>query len=57
MNNVDVGIGVSGGIGIGLLVGSEFSGSFVTIVGGIVTLGALAALVLFSYKDRNKGCP
>ena len=38
MEKIGLGIGVIGGIGLGLLLGSEFSGSNVTILGAILVV-------------------
>ncbi len=45
-----IGLGILGGIGFGLLLGSEFSGTYVTILGAIFMVVFLVSLVLF----RNK---
>lgn len=45
-----ISLGILGGIGLGLLLGSEFSGTYVTILGAIFMVVFLVSLVLF----RNK---
>jgi len=46
-------IGVIGGIGLGLLLGSEFSGSSVTILGTILVLISLISMGVMSYKGKR----
>ena len=38
MDKSGLGIGVIGGLGLGILLGSEFSGSYVTIFGAILVV-------------------
>jgi len=52
MNKSDLGIGVIGGIGLGLLLGSEFSGSNVTILGAILVVISLISMGFLSYKKK-----
>jgi len=57
MNKIGLGIGVIGGIGLGLLLGSEFSGSNITILGAILVVISLISMG-FSYLtigQTNKG--
>jgi len=46
-------IGVIGGIGLGLLIGSEFSGSTITIIGAILIVISLISMVYLAYKERK----
>lgn len=47
MNKIGLGIGVLGGLGLGLLLGSEFSGSTITLIGaGLMALSIIAMIVL-----------
>jgi hypothetical protein len=46
-------IGVIGGIGLGLLLGSEFSGINITIFGAIIILISLISMGFLSYKERR----
>jgi len=52
MENVDLGIGVIGGLGLGLLLGSEFSGSYVTYLGAILVVISLIPMGVLSYKKK-----
>ena len=52
MEKNGLGIGVIGGIGLGLLVGSEFSGSNVTILGAILVVISLISMGVLSYKKK-----
>jgi len=53
MDKNGLGIGVIGGIGLGLLLGSEFSGSNVTILGAIFVLISLISMGFLSYKGKK----
>jgi len=46
-------IGVIGGIGLGLLLGSEFSGSYITILGAILIIISLISIGFLSYKGKK----
>ena len=52
MEKCGLGIGVIGGIGLGLLLGSEFSGSNVTIIGAILVVISLISMGILSYKKK-----
>lgn len=45
-------IGVIGGLGLGLLLGSELSGSTITILGAILVVISLISLGILSYKKK-----
>ncbi|MCW4032266.1 MAG: hypothetical protein NWF08_02615 [Candidatus Bathyarchaeota archaeon] len=47
-------IGIFGGIGLGLLLGSEFSGRTITILGAIILIISLCSMAIFSYKAKKK---
>ncbi len=53
MNKVGLSVGIIGGIGLGLLVGSEFPGKEITILGAILVIISLIALGVLSYKERK----
>jgi hypothetical protein len=53
MDKSGLGIGVIGGIGLGILLGSEFSSSYITILGSILVLISLISLFILSYKGKN----
>ena len=53
MEKEGLSIGVIGGIGLGLLLGSEFSGSNVTILGAGLVVISLAAMGYLSYKGKK----
>ena len=53
MDKSGLGIGVIGGIGLGLLLGSEFSGSNVTILGAILVVISLISMGFLSYKGKK----
>ncbi len=52
MEKDGIGIGVLGGLGLGLLLGSEFSGSTVTILGAILVVISLISMGVLSYKKK-----
>jgi hypothetical protein len=53
MDKNGLGIGVIGGIGLGLLLGSEFSGRYITILGAILVVISLVAMGVLSYKCKK----
>ena len=46
-------IGVIGGIGLGLLLGSEFSSSNITIFGAVLVVISLISMGFLSYKGKK----
>jgi hypothetical protein len=52
MDKSELSIGIIGSIGLGLLLGSEFSGRFSTILGAIVMIISFVAMAYLSYKSR-----
>ena len=53
MNKSGLGIGVIGGIGLGLLLGSEYSGSNITILGAILVVISIISMGFLSYKGKK----
>lgn len=53
MDKSGLSIGVIGGIGLGLLLGSEYSGSNVTILGAILVVISLISMGFLSYKGKK----
>jgi len=53
MDKSGLSIGVIGGIGLGLLLGSEFSGTNVTILGAILVVISLISMGFLSYKGKK----
>jgi len=54
MDKTGLSVGIIGGIGLGLMLGSEFSGRYITILGaGLVTI-SLVALGILSYRNKKK---
>jgi len=43
-----------GGIGLGLLLGSEFSGTYVTLSGAGLVIISLVGLGILSYKNKKR---
>jgi hypothetical protein len=52
MEKSGLGIGVLGGLGLGLLLGSEFSGSYATIFGAVLVVITLISMGVLSYKKK-----
>ena len=53
MDKSGLGIGIIGGIGLGLLLGSEYSGSNVTILGAILVVISIIFMGILSYKVKK----
>ena len=54
MTEKDLLIGILGSIGLGLLLGSEFSGRYVTLAGAILVMVSLVSMGVLSYKGRKQ---
>jgi len=52
MNKVGLSVGIIGGIGLGLLLGSEFPGRDITILGAILVVISIIAIGVLSYKKK-----
>jgi len=46
-------VGIIGGVGLGLMLGSEFSGSNITILGAILVVISLISMGFLSYKGKK----
>ncbi len=53
MDKTGLPVGIIGGIGLGLLLGSEFSGRYITILGAILVAISLVAMGVLSYKGKK----
>ena len=53
MDKTGLSLGIIGGIGLGLLLGSEFSGRYMTILGAIFVIISLFAMGVLSYKGKK----
>ena len=53
MMKIAVSIGVIGGIGLGLMLGSEFYGSNITLLGAILIVISLIAMGVLSLKGKK----
>lgn len=53
MDKSGLGIGVIGGIGLGLLLGSKYSGSNITILGAILVVISIISMGFLSYKGKK----
>lgn len=53
MDKCGLSIGIIGGIGLGLLLGSEFSGSNITIIGAVLVIISLVSIGFISYKEKK----
>jgi hypothetical protein len=45
-------VGIIGGIGLGLLIGSEYSGRNITIIGAILVVISIILIGVLSYKNK-----
>ena len=54
MTKSGLAIGIFGGIGLGLLLGSEFSGRIITILGAVILITSLFSMGILSYKAKKK---
>ncbi len=54
MKKSGLAIGVFNGIGLGLLLGSEFSGRIITILGAIIVFVSLCSMCILSHKTKKK---
>jgi len=50
MDKKGLSIGIIGGLGLGLLLGSELSGSTITLVGAGLVVISLIAMIVFSLR-------
>jgi len=50
-------IGVVGGIGLGLLIGSEYPGRDITLIGAAFSIISLVSLCVLSYKSKKSTTP
>ncbi len=53
MDKTGLSVGIIGGIGLGLLLGSEFSGTYITILGAVLVIISLVAMGILSYKGKK----
>jgi hypothetical protein len=53
MDKTGLSIGIIGGIGLGLLLGSEFSGRYITITGAILVIISIVGIGLLSLKAKK----
>ena len=53
MDKTGLTVGIIGGVGLGLMLGSEFSGSNVTILGAILVVISLISMGFLSYKGKK----
>ena len=53
MNNISLTLGIIGGLGLGLLVGSEFNGRMTTLLGASLVIIMLISSVILVLKDKK----
>ena len=53
MSKIGVAIGIIGGIGLGLLLGSEFTGQYSTLLGAVLMVSSLVSMGVLWYKQRT----
>jgi hypothetical protein len=54
LNRIESTIGIIGGVGVGLLLGSAYSGRYTTILGACLVSIFIIALGVLSYKGKEK---
>ena len=54
IENTGVAIGVIGGMGLGLLLGNEFSGPNITLIGAGLVLISIVAMIVQSLRVKKK---
>ena len=53
MDKIALLTGIIGGIGLGLLLGSEFSGRYITIIGAILVIVSILTMGALSYRTKK----
>jgi hypothetical protein len=53
MDKTGLSVGIIGGIGLGLMLGSEFSGRYITIIGAVLVIISIVSIGLLSYKTKK----
>jgi len=53
VNKSGLSIGIIGGIGLGLMLGSEFSGRYIVILGAILIVISLISMAILSIKVKK----
>jgi len=54
MDKTGLTIGIFCAIGLGLLLGSEFSGRIVTILGAVILIISLCSMAILSYTAQKR---
>ena len=54
IGNLGVAIGIIGGIGLGLICGSEFSGRYITLIGAGLILISIISMSVQSLRVKKK---
>lgn len=53
MDKIGLSIAIIAGLGLGLMLGSEFTGRYITIVGAVFVLISILLIGILSYKKSN----
>jgi hypothetical protein len=53
MDKTGLSVGIIGGVGLGLILGSDFSGRYITILGAILIVISLIIMGVLSYKGKK----
>jgi hypothetical protein len=53
IEKIGLSVGIIGGIGLGLMLGSEFSGRNINILGAILVVISLTSMLFLSYKGQK----
>ena len=53
MDKTGLSVGIIGVFGLGLMLGCEFSGRYITILGAVLVIISLVAMGVLSYKGKK----
>jgi len=53
IEKIGLSVGIIGGIGLGLMLGGEFSGRYITILGAVLVIISLISIGFLSYKGKK----
>jgi len=54
MEKTGLPVGIIGGIGLGLMLGSEYYGRYATLLGAGLTIISIASICILSYRGKKK---
>ena len=54
MEKIGLSVGIIGGIGLGLMLGSEYYGRYITLLGAGLVIISLVSICVLSYRGKKK---